>query len=117
MNPEQLTQLIGEINLRMKVPRGISDIIGRDAHDQYLTSMLATLAEEEARLEQQAEAIQVGEQLKGKSVAAAESLKKATDEYRWYKTLKLLREAIVEHLRGLRSHSRREAHEREVNVA
>lgn len=118
---EEIKNTIRELSLRiqtlLKIGKSLGDIGGRDEVDQQLTSILATIAEFEAHMETEAERVQQGLMAQSKSLGASENGKKASEEWFYYKYLKLLREAIVEHIRGLRSHSKREFQERLINEA
>lgn len=111
MDKEELKTILAQVKGIMEIPRALTDIDGRDHADQQLTSYLATLGEIEANLEQEAEQLQA---MQEGSIAKAENVKKASEAYKWFKVIKNTRESIIEHIRGLRSHSKREYSERTI---
>jgi hypothetical protein len=115
MTPQDILDLITQAKGLLGRSLSLTDVDGRDTVDQELTAIMASLAEAESSLGAQAMQIGTKQREAGESVSSAEMTLKASPVYELYTHTKLMREAIVERLRGLRTHSRREYQERSLS--
>lgn len=110
---QDLLEYLSQVATRMGRTLSLDDALGRDQLDQELTADLAYLAEQESNL-----VGKVGELSKihaGSSVAATKMALEATSEYAQLVYVRKLTDAIIEKIRGLRSHSKRQYEERIIN--
>lgn len=100
---------------KLKEPLLLSDIQERDTRDQEVTALMAYIAEPIAQSHKEANIIAKTLIEAGKTAAHARIALEASESYEQYQWLSRLSDDLVEHCRGLRSHSKREYTERTLN--
>lgn len=110
---ELLKEYLEGVEIQLKRHLPLEDHAARDERDQWATATLAYLAGQESELSRQ-----MGDFIRNsteKSTAATEMALKGTEAYALLIYVKRMNDALIEHIRGLRSHSKRQYEERLVN--